>query len=88
MDYNDINRYRKQAIETKRQIESYKNHYTFEHEYFDHPDTMDNTPATILYVFVMIGGAIFYDRLLIWFFATVVYFCHIGRHKIGRNKNN
>ena len=88
MDYNDINRYREQGLETKRKIESSKIHYTLETEHLDHPDTMDNTAATVLYILVMIGGSIFYDRVLIWIFVTIIYARHMGRHMLDRNKKN
>ena len=52
-----------------------------EPKHFDHPDTMDNGPATVLYVLVMIVGAIFTDRILIWVFATCVWLKHILRHQ-------
>ena len=84
MDYNDINRYREEALKTKREIESTKTHYTYDEPQFDAPGTMDNIPATILYIFVMVGGAIFHDRALIWAMASVVYFCHIFRHKLRK----
>ena len=47
----------------------------------DHPNTMENGPATLLYIIVMIGGAIFVDRLLIWIVSTIIYFKFITRHK-------
>ena len=47
----------------------------------DHPNTMENSTATIFYIVVMIGGAIFNDRLLIWIVASVIYFTFITRHQ-------
>ena len=47
---------------------------------FDHPDTMENGPATLLYIAVMLGGSIFNDRWLIWIVATVVFFKFLTRH--------
>lgn len=52
----------------------------------DHPNTMENGPATILYIIVMIGGAIFKERLLLWIFATIVWWCHINRKAIRAKK--
>lgn len=46
----------------------------------DSPYTMENIPATILYIIVMIGGSIFYDRVYIWIGATVVWLLFITRH--------
>ncbi len=50
------------------------------HRYHDSIYTMGNTEATILYIAVMLGGVIFKDRLLIWVFATFIYYMHITRH--------
>lgn len=46
----------------------------------DHPNTMENSSAIVLYIIVMVGGAIFNDRWLIWIFATVIFFKFITRH--------
>lgn len=50
----------------------------------DHPNTMENAEATILYIIIMLVGAIFYDRLLIWIVATGIWLCHIFRHQIRK----
>lgn len=47
----------------------------------DHPNTMENGTAVFLYVIVMIIGAIFNDRWLIWIVATAVFLKFITRHK-------
>ena len=47
----------------------------------DSPNSLENGPAIILYIIIMVGGAIFYDRWLIWIFATVIFFKFINRHK-------
>ena len=47
----------------------------------DKPGTMDNATATIFYIIIMIVGAIFYDRLIIWAVATAIYLKHIFRHE-------
>lgn len=47
----------------------------------DHPSTMENGPAIILYLIVMIGGSIFIDRLIIWVIATIIFYKFITRHK-------
>ena len=47
----------------------------------DHPNTMDDTAATILYIVVMLGGLIFNDRILIWIVATIIYVGFRNRHK-------
>lgn len=52
--------------------------------YSESPYTMENGTATFLYIVVMVVGAIFYDRVLIWIAATIIYTRFIGRHKGGK----
>lgn len=47
----------------------------------DHPNTMENSTATVLYILVMIGSLIFKDFLLIWVVASFIYFRFITCHK-------
>lgn len=47
----------------------------------DHPDTMEDSTATVLYIFVMLGALIFTDRVLIWIVATIIYFRFRNIHK-------
>ena len=47
----------------------------------DHPHAMENGPALVLYIIIMVGGAIFNDRWLIWVFATMIFLKFITRHK-------
>lgn len=51
----------------------------------DNPSTMDNGTATLWYIIIMVVGAIFNDRLLIWIIATIIWWCHINR-KARRQK--
>lgn len=46
----------------------------------DNPGSLENGTATILYILVMIGGAIFKDAWMIWIMATIVWFKFITRH--------
>ena len=46
----------------------------------DHPNTMEDSSAIVLYLIVMFGGAIFVDRWLIWIIATVIFIKFITRH--------
>lgn len=59
-----------------------------EHMYVDadKPGTMDNATATIWYIIIMVVGAVFNDRLLIWIMASVIYFPFINRRKIRKKK--
>ena len=59
-----------------------------EHIYVDadKPGTIDNGTATIWYVIVMVCGAIFKARLLIWIIATVIWRNHINRKTIRQKE--
>ena len=48
---------------------------------YDHPNTMEDSSAIILYIIVMLAGVIFLDRWLIWIVATVIFIRFITRHK-------
>lgn len=45
----------------------------------DHPNTVDNVTATIWYIIIMLVGAVFNDRWLIWIIATIIWRKHINR---------
>ena len=47
----------------------------------DKPGTIDNGTATLWYIIIMLVGAVFNDRLLIWIVATVIWCRHINRKK-------
>ena len=50
-------------------------------EYYDHPNTMENSTATILWIVVMIVGTIFKGNFAIWIIATIIWWKFITRHK-------
>lgn len=45
----------------------------------DKPGTIDNGTATIWYIIIMVVGAIFKDRLMLWVMATFIWWRHITR---------
>ena len=45
----------------------------------DNPSTIDNCTATIWYIIIMVVGAIFKDRLMLWVMATFIWWRHITR---------
>lgn len=49
-------------------------------KHFDHPNTMENGTALMLYLLVMAVGAIFNARWIIWILATMKYSAFINRH--------
>ena len=81
------------ADEEKRQEEEKKRYYASlgqeppkerslkEKMYVDaeHPSTIDNGTATLWYIIIMVVGAVFNDRLMIWVMATVIWWRHINR---------
>ena len=47
----------------------------------DHPDSLENDEATILWVVVMAVATIFRINWLIWIIATIIWRRYITRHK-------
>ena len=47
----------------------------------DHPNTLENDEATILWLVVMVVGSIFKGNWIIWIVATFIWYRHITRHK-------
>lgn len=67
----------RQVEKHKIQEANAKNSYV----YGDHPSTMENSTATVLYIIIMLVGIIFTDGWLIWIFASIVYFRFITRYE-------
>jgi hypothetical protein len=89
-------RAKRRAEEEKKQEEEYKRYLeaggtpkrSWKEEMYvgaEHPNTIDNGTATIWYIIIMVVGAVFNDRLLIWIIATVIWWNHINR-KARRQK--
>lgn len=53
---------------------------TYPKKYYDHPNTMENSTATVLWIVVMLVGSIFKGNWVIWIIATVVWAKFITRH--------
>lgn len=49
-------------------------------QHFDSVYTLENSEATILYIIVMVIGTLFYDRVLIWIVATLIFVLFLTRH--------
>ena len=47
----------------------------------DHPNSLENSEATILWIVVMVVGAIFKGNWMIWIFSTVIWLRYITRHE-------
>jgi hypothetical protein len=50
----------------------------------DHPNSLDNVEATIVWIVVMVIGAIFKGNWIIWIIATIIWLKYITRHKIKK----
>ena len=46
----------------------------------DHPNTIENSTATVFWVIVMLVGSIFKGNWVIWIIATVIWARFITRH--------
>lgn len=77
---------KKKEEEEARKKQGAQNAQPPKEEHYDHPSTMENSTATVLYIIVMIVGAIFIDRWLIWIMATFIYLKFITRHSKTKKK--
>lgn len=48
---------------------------------YDHPNSLENDEATILWIVVMAVATIFKGNWLIWIIATIIWRRYITRHK-------
>lgn len=53
-------------------------------EGYDHPNSLENSEATIIWVVVMAIATIFKGNWLIWIIATIIWLKYITRHKIKK----
>ena len=51
---------------------------------YDHPNSLENDEATILWIVVMAVATIFKGNWVIWIVATIIWRRHINRHKIKK----
>jgi hypothetical protein len=47
----------------------------------DHPNTMEDSTATVVWIIVMLVGSIFKGNWIIWIIATVIWAKFITRYK-------
>ena len=55
---------------------------------WDHPNTMENSSATILYIIVMAISIIFVNGWMVWIVASIIYFRFITRHSRRKREEN
>lgn len=51
---------------------------------YDHPNSLENSEATIIWIIVMAVGTIFKGNWIIWIVATIIWRRYITRHKIKK----
>lgn len=51
---------------------------------YDHPNSLENSEATILWIVVMAIATIFKGNWIIWIIATIIWRRYITRHKIKK----
>lgn len=78
----------RKRLEKKKEEQYKRNLQGAEHTYVytDTVNTIENSEATVIWLIVMVVGAIFKDRLLIWVVATAIWWCFINRYKIRKHK--
>lgn len=52
----------------------------------ENPNSLDDGEATVSWIIIMIIGAIFNARWLIWIIATAIYLCRLNRYAIRKAK--
>ena len=57
-----------------------QNHF----ENYDHPNSLENDEATIIWIVVMAVATIFKGNWIIWIIATIIWRKYITRHKIKK----
>lgn len=50
----------------------------------DHPNSLENDEATVIWIMVMIVATIFKGNWVIWIVATIIWRKYITRHKIKK----
>ena len=53
-------------------------------ENYDHPNSLENDEATIIWIVVMAVATIFKGNWIIWIIATIIWRKYITRHKIKK----
>ena len=49
-------------------------------QHYDHPNTVENSTATLFWIASLVVGAIFKDAWMIWIVATIIWWKFITRH--------
>lgn len=76
----------KQRDESKEQEKELKRQQNSDSPFAncDHPNSLENDEATILWIVVMAIATIFKGNWIIWIIATIIWRKYITRHKIKK----
>ena len=77
---------RKRRDEEKKQEKGAQKPKNIENPFanYDHPNSLENDEATIIWIVVMAIGTIFKGNWIIWIIATIIWRRYITRHKIKK----
>lgn len=64
----------------EKELQQQKNAQEF-FEGCDHPNSLENSEATIIWIVVMIVSSLFKGNWMMWIFATIAWYKYITRHK-------
>ena len=85
VEQNFQDRDKKLEEERRKEIEkmglTYLDRRTPKKQHFDHPNTMENSTATFLWVASLVIGALFKGGWMIWVCATFIWLMFITRHE-------
>lgn len=76
----------KKQDEEKKQEKALQIQHNSENPFanYDHPNSLENDEATILWVVVMAIATVFKGNWIIWIVATIIWRKYITRHKIKK----
>lgn len=74
---------RDEAIKKEKELQKQKSSES-PFENCDHPNSLENDEATLLWIVVMAIATIFKGNWVIWIVATIVWRKYITRHKIKK----
>ena len=74
---------RDEAIKKEKELQKQKRSES-PFENCDHPNSLENDEATLLWIVVMAVATIFKGNWIIWIIATIIWRRYINRHKIKK----
>ena len=85
-ELNDFIAEVKQQDEEKERARASRTQQTQQNlfENYDHPNSLENSEETIIWIVVMAVGTLFKGNWIIWIIATIIWRWYITRHKIKK----